>query len=244
MSISALVPILPRETRHATLEAIYVSQGQWVARDECLFDIETDKVVLEIMAEQSGIIDEILVNIGDAVEAEQLILTLRAPTEQELQDMPAAKADAEEKARPQPAPQIIHDIQCRPEVVEINVPILPESVQDATICQLNVVKGQWVEQDDVVFEVETDKVILEVIAPYSGVIYDIKIDQGEAVVAQQLVMTMKERLSDAPNPMPADSPEPKPSRPTSDEPPQGSPNVFYGLMIFVVLLILAGMFFT
>ena len=89
MSIPAKVPILPRETRHATLEAIYVSQGQWVTKDECLFDIETNKVVLEIVAQQSGVIDEILVHKGDAVEAEQVILTLRAPTGQELKDIPA-----------------------------------------------------------------------------------------------------------------------------------------------------------
>jgi pyruvate/2-oxoglutarate dehydrogenase complex dihydrolipoamide acyltransferase (E2) component len=113
MSIPAQVPILPKDTRHASLEAIYVCQSQWVARDEILFDIETEKVVLEIAAEQSGIIDEIFVSKGDAVEAEQVILTLRAPTEQELDDIlfeietdkvvleiPAPPSGAPTKAKP------------------------------------------------------------------------------------------------------------------------------------------------
>ncbi len=267
MSIQAKVPILPRETRRASLEAIYVSQGQWVARDETLFDIETEKVVLEIIAEQSGIIDEILVNQGDAVEAEQVILTIREPTEQELEDIPAAKADAKGKTRPEPEPHIIHGTQCSSELIEVNVPLLPESVQDPTLCRLNVAKDDWVEFDDILFEIETDKVVLEIPAPYSGVICDIKVALGEPVVAEQLVLTMKERFSDAPSTSPSvTSTKTKPSKQMPKEPApyepapyeqtpyesapdeptqaQGSHYIFYGIMAFVVFLILIGIFFT
>jgi len=57
--------------------------------------------------------------------------------------------------------------------IEIKVPVLPESVMDATVVKLYVQQGDVVERDAPVMDLETDKIVLEVPAPEKGVISEI-----------------------------------------------------------------------
>ena len=74
---------------------------------------------------------------------------------------------------------------------EIKVPVLPESVADATILAWQKKPGDAVKRDEVLVEVETDKVVLEVPAPADGVLSSIVADEGATVVAQELLGTME-----------------------------------------------------
>jgi len=82
---------------------------------------------------------------------------------------------------------------------EIKVPVLPESVADATILAWQKKPGDSVKRDEVLVEVETDKVVLEVPAPADGVLSTIVADEGATVVAQELLGTMEAgAVADAP----------------------------------------------
>ena len=70
---------------------------------------------------------------------------------------------------------------------EIKVPILPESITEATVAAWHKKPGDFVEIDDVVVEIETDKVVLEVPAEESGVLSEISAEEGETVTEQQLL---------------------------------------------------------
>lgn len=70
---------------------------------------------------------------------------------------------------------------------EIKVPTLPESVSDATIVAWHKKPGESVSRDEVLVDVETDKVVLEVPAPHDGVLEKIIEDEGSVVVADQLL---------------------------------------------------------
>ncbi len=70
---------------------------------------------------------------------------------------------------------------------EIKVPILPESITEATVAAWHKKPGDFVEIDDVVVEIETDKVVLEVPAEESGVLSEILAEEGETVSEQQLL---------------------------------------------------------
>lgn len=74
---------------------------------------------------------------------------------------------------------------------EIKVPVLPESVADATILAWQKKPGDAVKRDEVLVEVETDKVVLEVPAPADGVLTSIVADEGATVVAQELLGTIE-----------------------------------------------------
>lgn len=70
---------------------------------------------------------------------------------------------------------------------DILVPSLPESVSDATLVAWHKQPGDWVEAGDNLADLETDKVILEVPAPSSGVIQEIVRAAGETVVGGELL---------------------------------------------------------
>jgi len=76
MSIEIKVPPLPESVSDATLVAWHKAAGEFVARDENLLDLETDKVVLEVPAPASGTIVKIVVEKGAIVEAGDVLAIL------------------------------------------------------------------------------------------------------------------------------------------------------------------------
>ena len=73
MSIEVKVPELPESVSDGVVVGWHKQPGDTIMRDEALVDIETDKVVLEVPAPQDGILEEILLNDGDTVVAQQVI---------------------------------------------------------------------------------------------------------------------------------------------------------------------------
>ena len=70
---------------------------------------------------------------------------------------------------------------------EIKVPVLPESITEATVAAWHKKPGDYVELDDVIVEIETDKVVLEVPAEESGVLSEITAEEGETVSELQVL---------------------------------------------------------
>jgi len=70
---------------------------------------------------------------------------------------------------------------------EIKVPVLPESVSDATIATWHKKPGDAVKRDENLVDLETDKVVLEVPSPVDGVLKEIKFEEGATVTSQQLI---------------------------------------------------------
>ncbi len=87
---------------------------------------------------------------------------------------------------------------------EIKVPILPESINEATVAAWHKKPGDYVELDDVIVEIETDKVVLEVPAEESGVLSKISAKEGATVKEQQVLGLIDDD---------ADIPEEEPSEP-------------------------------
>ncbi|QIW15797.1 dihydrolipoamide succinyltransferase [Pasteurellaceae bacterium RH1A] len=71
--------------------------------------------------------------------------------------------------------------------IEILVPDLPESVADATVATWHKKVGDTVKRDEVLVEIETDKVVLEVPAAQDGVLSEIAQDTGATVISKQLL---------------------------------------------------------
>ena len=70
---------------------------------------------------------------------------------------------------------------------EIKVPVLPESVSDATIATWHKKAGDAVKRDENLVDLETDKVVLEVPSPVDGVLKEIKFETGATVNSQQVI---------------------------------------------------------
>lgn len=72
-------------------------------------------------------------------------------------------------------------------MAEIKAPVFPESVADGTIVEWHVTEGQQVNRDDLLAEIETDKVVLEVIAPDDGVVTKIVKQVDDTVLSDELI---------------------------------------------------------
>jgi len=80
--------------------------------------------------------------------------------------------------------------------IEIKVPQLPESVSDATLVAWHKKKGDSVERDENLVDLETDKVVLEVPAPAAGTIAEIKVKDGATVNAGDVIALLSEGDAD------------------------------------------------
>ncbi|AXT95766.1 2-oxoglutarate dehydrogenase complex dihydrolipoyllysine-residue succinyltransferase [Moraxella catarrhalis] len=72
-------------------------------------------------------------------------------------------------------------------MAEIKAPVFPESVQDGTIVEWHVAEGEAVSRDQLLAEVETDKVVLEIVAPDNGVITNIVKNVDDTVLSAEVV---------------------------------------------------------
>jgi len=83
--------------------------------------------------------------------------------------------------------------------IEVKVPVLPESVSDATIATWHKKAGDSVRRDENLLDLETDKVVLEVPSPVDGKLKELKFKEGDTVNSQQVVAIIEEgAVEDAP----------------------------------------------
>lgn len=80
-------------------------------------------------------------------------------------------------------------------VTEIKSPTYPESVADGTIANWVKKEGQSVKQDELIAEIETDKIVLEVLSPINGKIAKIIRSEGEIVNSGELIAQIEESSS-------------------------------------------------
>src|SRR5678815_4725472 len=81
--------------------------------------------------------------------------------------------------------------------IEVKVPVLPESVSDATIATWHKKAGEAVKRDENLLDLETDKVVLEVPSPVDGVLKEIKFEEGATVTSQQVLAIIEEGAAPA-----------------------------------------------
>src|SRR5512141_2474070 len=81
--------------------------------------------------------------------------------------------------------------------LEVKVPVLPESVSDATIATWHKKAGDAVARDENLVDLETDKVVLEVPSPVDGVLKEIRFETGATVTSQQVLAIIEEGAAPA-----------------------------------------------
>ncbi|WP_180092165.1 MULTISPECIES: 2-oxoglutarate dehydrogenase complex dihydrolipoyllysine-residue succinyltransferase [unclassified Acinetobacter] len=75
---------------------------------------------------------------------------------------------------------------------EIKAPVFPESVADGTVATWHKQPGEAVSRDEVICDIETDKVVLEVVAPADGTISAIVKNEGDTVLSNEVIATFEE----------------------------------------------------
>ena len=170
MSIEVRVPTLGESVTEATVATWFKKPGDAVAVDEMLCELETDKVTVEVPSPAAGVMGEIVAAEGETVGVDALLATIAAG--EGAAPAPAAAAPA-----PAAAPAASGDS------VDVMVPTLGESVTEATVSTWFKQVGDSVAQDEMLCELETDKVSVEVPAPAAGVLAEIVAPEGATVDA-------------------------------------------------------------
>ena len=107
-------------------------------------------------------------------------------------------------------------------IVEVKVPQLSESVAEATLLQWKKKVGDAVAVDEILIEVETDKVVMEVPAPSAGVLVELVVADGATVAAEQLIARIDtEGKAGAAAPAPAAAAAPQAAAPVAAAPAAG-----------------------
>ncbi|MBQ4823491.1 2-oxoglutarate dehydrogenase complex dihydrolipoyllysine-residue succinyltransferase [Leisingera sp. HS039] len=171
MTTEVRVPTLGESVTEATVATWFKKPGDTVNADEMLCELETDKVTVEVPSPAAGTLGEIVAGEGQTVGVDALLATLSEANGAAAAPAPAAPAPAAAPSGGDSAP------------VPVMVPALGESVSEATVSSWFKKVGDTVTQDEMLCELETDKVSVEVPAPAAGVLTEIIAAEGATVQA-------------------------------------------------------------
>jgi len=101
--------------------------------------------------------------------------------------------------------------------IEIKAPAFPESVADGEVAAWHKQEGEAVSRDELIVEIETDKVVMEVVAPEDGVITQIHAAEGETVQSEQLLATLQQGAVAASHAAEVETPATAPAKPAEAE---------------------------
>lgn len=163
------VPTLGESVTEATVATWFKKPGDAVAQDEMLCELETDKVTVEVPSPAAGTLGDIVAAEGETVGVDALLANISEG---------AGAAAPAPAAAPAAAPA--SDAGA---AVDVMVPTLGESVSEATVSTWFKQVGDTVQQDEMLCELETDKVSVEVPAPASGTLTEILAAEGATVAA-------------------------------------------------------------
>ncbi len=172
MTTQVKVPTLGESVTEATVATWFKKPGDTVAVDEMLCELETDKVTVEVPSPVAGTLKEILAPEGSTVGVD-------AP----LAEIEEGASASPEPATAEPAEPATAETGAAPAggTVDIIVPTLGESVTEATVATWYKKPGDAVAQDEMLCELETDKVSVEVPAPAAGTLSRVLAEEGATV---------------------------------------------------------------
>src|SRR5947209_111490 len=216
MPTDVTMPQMGESIFEGTLTKWLKKPGDKVTRDEPLFEISTDKVDAEIPAPASGVLQDIKVQEGATVQVNTVVATIaeegaaavsasaQAPAQAQASQAPAqpqATANSEQApvvASPSPTPAPAAPAADAGPGTPVTMPQMGESIFEGTLTKWLKKVGDQVTRDEPLFEISTDKVDAEIPAPATGVLTEIKVQEGTTVQVNSVVATIGSAASGAP----------------------------------------------
>lgn len=177
MRVNIVMPQMGESITEGTLIKWHKKKGEFVKKDEIIYEISTDKVDTEIPSPEDGILADIKVFEQETVVVGTVVAVIETngsassdSTEEVLVEEQKA-----EKAEPASTTQVGGDL------IDVPMPKMGESVMDGTIIKWHKQAGDKVSRDEIIFEISTDKVDTEVPSPVDGVLETILFKENENV---------------------------------------------------------------
>lgn len=170
MSIPMKVPTVGESINEVTIAQWVKKDGDYVELDEVICELESDKATFEVAAQAAGVL-HIKAKEGDTLEIGAVLCEI---------DESKAKAPVAAPKAASEAPKSTGEVK------EMKVPAVGESINEVTIATWTKQDGDFVELDEVIAEIESDKATFELTAEASGVLR-ILIKAGETVEIGALI---------------------------------------------------------
>ncbi|AIT09464.1 2-oxoglutarate dehydrogenase [Candidatus Francisella endociliophora] len=174
------VPMFPESVADGTLAQWNVNEGDFVNEGDIVAEIETDKVVMEVPATTSGVLKGIKKHAGDTVLSEEFLANIDAD------------ASAGETKQDPGEVETTAEVASPGQEMDIKAPVFPESVADGTVSEWHKNEGDAVSEGDILAEIETDKVVMEVPATANGTLTKILKSAGETVLSSEVIAKIVE----------------------------------------------------
>ena len=185
MATEIRVPTLGESVSEATVATWFKKPGDAVAVDEMLCELETDKVTVEVPSPAAGRLTEIVAAEGTTVGVGALLA--------QISEVGTAEpATPTQKTGAKAAPEANEG-----KMTDVMVPSLGESVTEATVAMWFKRVGDTVALDEMLCELETDKVSIEVPSPVAGVLTEILVPEGTTIDASARLAVIAEGASAA-----------------------------------------------
>jgi pyruvate dehydrogenase E2 component (dihydrolipoamide acetyltransferase) len=204
MKIDIVMPKMGESVTEGTIIKWYKKPGDTVKKDEIIFEISTDKVDTEIPCSEEGVLEEILVNEQETVDAGVVVARLSTEkgdgiTTSEPVQTPAPQSAPVSIPEPQAVEPVVVSInEPEGELTDIPMPKMGESVMDGTIIKWYKKVGDSVKKDETFFEISTDKVDTEIPSPEDGFVVEILVQEQETVDVGTIVARISTSASAKP----------------------------------------------
>jgi pyruvate dehydrogenase E2 component (dihydrolipoyllysine-residue acetyltransferase) len=175
---------------------IFVKPGDSVKAEDPLISLESDKATMEVPSPRDGVVKSVVVKVGDKVSEGALIL--------QFEDAGAQQADARPVVNAPPAP-----VSAPAGIAEVRVPDIGD-FKDVPVIEIFVKPGDAVKAEDPLIALESDKATMEVPAPLSGTVRELRVKTGDKVSEGSVILVLA--TGTAAQPAPA-APQASPAAP-------------------------------
>lgn len=193
MATEIKAPTFPESVAEGTVAAWHKKPGDSVERDELIVEIETDKVVLEVVAPEAGTLTDVMAEEGDTVSSEQVLGKIGEGSASGSKEEKSSNDDSAEKSEEKSDDKKEEKkTSGGGQKHDVKAPSFPESIQEGTVATWHKKVGEAVKRDEVLADIETDKVVLEVVAPADGALAEIKAEEGSQVESEAILAVFTE----------------------------------------------------
>lgn len=204
MATEFKLPELGENIEAADILNVLVSEGDFIQKDQGVIEIETDKATIEVPSSVEGKITKLLVKAGDNIKVGSTIMVVeeggsveekkaKAEEEKSVKDSKTEKLDGKAQKKEE-------NKELKPsgkkEIVEFKLPDLGENIESADVLNVLVSKGDVIQKDQGVLEIETDKATIEVPSNVSGKVVEVLIKAGDKAKVGQVILKVESGSSE------------------------------------------------
>lgn len=239
-TVSVRIPQIGEGLQEARLVAVLKNPGDHVRRDEPIYQMETDKAVMDVESPYEGIlvewlapVDTILpiggevarMEVAEGVEVSAPAHGAPTPVES-IQEafVSAPVVDSPEPSAAEPAPEPAQ-APAGANIVGVRIPQIGEGLQEARLVATLKNPGDSIRRDEPIYQMETDKAVMDVESPYEGILVEwlAAVDTVLPIGAEVARMQVEGAVEEAPggHGAPVSAPPAAPAETTTAAPPIG-----------------------